>query len=189
MNKPDKKYFNAPDISPIRNLDILESSSFSRFFKWRTRRRKWIFNEDWIVYVEYLECWVKIPKGFVFDGASVPKTFQSVVSSVDALFYGSILHDFIYRTNQLIVCHDSNFGSWRLKYSIGKVEADRILFNFNIQAENLVTPNTIGYYTLVVGGLFTWNKARKAGLTLNTAYPHAENFVLHKGFANGPTND
>lgn len=177
MLAPSKENLIEPDISPIRK-NLNDESPLKRFFQWRTGRRHFRFNKEWIVWVEYLQIWVKIPEGFVFDGASVPKAFHSFINSIDAMFYGSILHDFIYRTDQLIFCDDDHFGDWILLEDIGKVKADNILFQFSKQMEGIVLPNAVGYGVLAVLGWIAWGKARYKDLHLVTSNPIPENPVL-----------
>jgi hypothetical protein len=176
-NIPPKDNSIEPVMSPLR-LNINDKNFLTEFISWRLERRHFRMREDWCVWVEHLQLWVKIPKGFVFDCASVPKAFHSFINSIDALFYGSILHDFIYRTGQLIVCTDDNYGVWYLKNNINKSEADKIMFKFSSQMESLEVPNTIAVTVLFGAGWFAWNSSRKLGLTLRTAYPSETNSVL-----------
>lgn len=178
MNKPDKINFGMPDMSPIRKQK--SSNRFFALFKWRTDLRHFILNDDWVVWVDYLGCWVKIPAGFVFDGASVPKLFHSFINSVDAIFFGSVIHDFIYRTAQLIICSDEDFGNWIVANNYTKEMADKTMYNFSIQAEGMKAPSTIAYTILQAFGWIAWNAARKEGLKLDTAYPDKNNPVLNK---------
>lgn len=176
--KPDKILFDEPLITPLRR-NLSDESAFKRFIHWRTGRRHFQVKEDWIVWVEYLQLWIKIPAGFVFDGASVPKFLHSIINSIDALFYGSIIHDFIYRTNQLIVCTDDDFGMWVLIDDVTKRRADKVMYEFSKQAEGIIIPNAIAYAVLTPGGQLTWYKARRMDMRLLTPYPTETNSVLN----------
>lgn len=174
MQTKQNKDFIEPKLSPVLNY-IGDKNWYERFFLWRLNNRNWMIIEDWVVWSDYLQLWVKIPKGFIFDGASVPKMFQSVVNSVDALFYGSILHDFIYRFDQLIVCYDDNQGEWFLQEKMGRKAADMIMKELSIQLEGVHLPANIGFIVLSPVGHFAWNKWRKKNYKLSTPYPFHNN--------------
>jgi len=169
MNKPSKDNIKEPILSPIKQK-YDDKSIIKKIIAWRTHNRHFQFIEDYIVWVESIQLWVKIPAGFLFDGASIPKLLQSVTSAIDSLFYGSILHDFIYRTGQLIVCNDANYGCWHLK-DFKKDEADSIMAAFSDQMEGVTTPSIIVKNMLGVFGWVAWGNARKRNMRITTPYP------------------
>lgn len=178
FTKPSKENIEEPLISPMRK-NLNGENDLLRFIHWRINRRHFKMRADWVVWVEHLNLWVKIPAGFVFDGASVPKAFHSILNAVDAIFYGSILHDFIYRTNQLIVCTDEDYGNWYIKENITREVADKIMFDFSNQMEGNVVPSSIAFRVLKTCGWVTWNSLRKKNYRLLTAYPSETNSVLN----------
>lgn len=175
---PDKQNIQEPVMSPMRKR-VDGISMIKRLLKWRKNRRHFKIKKDWIIWIDYLELWIKIPSGFVLDGASVPKAFHSVINSIDALFYGSIIHDFIYRTDQLIVCSDKDFGNWKLMSPIGKTKTDRLMFEFTKQTEGYILPNGISLLISMTVGWLSWIKARKRGYKLLTPYPSETNSILN----------
>lgn len=178
INSPSKENIHEPIMSPMRK-NLNGQRQFKTILKWRKHRRHFRLLEDWIVWIEYLQVYVKIPKGFVFDGASVPKAFHSIINSIDALFYGSIIHDFIYRTDQLIVCSDKDFGNWKLMCPIKKSNADKLMHSFSKQMEGIVLPNSIALILLSICGWSSWNKARRNGYKLLTPNPSETNSILN----------
>ncbi len=65
---------------------------------------------------------VRIPKGFIFDGASVPRMFWVSFSPTGILFIPSVIHDFAYR-NGYIPLDRAAFGGPKKsfeKYGLGK---------------------------------------------------------------------
>jgi hypothetical protein len=180
MFKPDK--FSEPLLSPIRFRKSKEDSSFfSDLFEWRLSMRLWELKADWIIYCEYLHCWIKVPKGFIFDGASVPKLFHSLINSTDSLFYGAVVHDFIYRFNQLIICTDEDYGRWTLAFNVTRKKADLLLKEVSIQADDVKFPVSASYFIIKYAGVFAWNRARHRGCKLATPYPPATDLYLRKG--------
>lgn len=67
---------------------------FTRLFNFLTLKREFEFLEEFCLWCPYLGRFVYFPKGFVADGASVPKLLHSVYGSYGVLFYGSLPHDF-----------------------------------------------------------------------------------------------
>ena len=66
---------------------------------------------------------INIPKGFLSDGLSIPKMFQSIFSKSPYYIYAGILHDYLYRSDcpfQLKRGHaDSLFLLYMKKYGVG----------------------------------------------------------------------
>lgn len=176
--------FSEPVLSPVRFKHVTKTG-ISGFFEdiklWRFSMRLWRLREDWIFYCEYLKCWAKIPAGFVFDGASVPKVFHSIINSTDSLFYGAIVHDMVYRCDQLIICTDEDYGRWAVADNVSKETADILLKEVSIQADGVQIPVHIAYAVIVPTGIFAWNRARKRNLKLDTPYPTPDNIILTKG--------
>jgi len=172
--------FSEPVLSPVRFYDK-EGGVLKDIFEWRFSMRHWRIREDWIFYCDYLKLWVKIPNGFVFDGASVPKALHSLINSTDSLFYGSIIHDFCYRTTQLFVCTDADYGNWTIMENISKITADELLKEVSIQADDIKFPVIASYWVLRAVGCFAWNRARERNLKFTTPYPDYNDIILTKG--------
>ena len=74
-----------------------------RLYRFLTYRRKWKVMEDYAVWSGALKTLIIIPEGFIFDGASVPKIFHSILGPTGMLLYGSCPHDFGYIYAGLII--------------------------------------------------------------------------------------
>tara|TARA_R110000851_G_scaffold108030_7_gene228746 strand:- start:643 stop:1020 length:378 start_codon:yes stop_codon:yes gene_type:complete len=89
-----------------------------------------------------------IPKGFIFDGASIPKVLRSFVNK-DGLWKSSLLHDFLYRTQP-----------------VSRKIADQLfLLQMKIDGVGWIKRHTV-YRGLRLGGWVTFN-AHKAKLATN----------------------
>ena len=66
---------------------------------WLTTSRKWELTDDWVYTINGTR--FKVPKGFVFDGASVPKFFRSWLSPMGVLLMGGLVHDYGYKYQTL----------------------------------------------------------------------------------------
>ncbi len=180
------KKFVAPKIQPeIVHIDV---PWWQRFYKWRTTRRQWRLLEDWIFWSNKLQTFVKIPKGLVFDGASVPKIFHSIINSTDGVFFGALPHDFIYRFAQLLVCPENVRGEcdglWVIHQDVSRSTADSMLYDLPNQIEGRKIPNGIAYGIIRPFGGMAWKKNRVRGWKLKTAYPSPDNGYLTAGSGN-----
>jgi hypothetical protein len=97
-----------------------------------------------------------IPKGFIFDGASVPKFLHTWLSPMGVLLVGGLIHDYGYKY-QTLLCKGK-------KKSIGtktQKELDIIFRDVNIIQNGFRLINYLAYYGLKLGGFAAWNKHRK----------------------------
>lgn len=86
---------NMPVFKPVR-IPTRQLNWFQRALK-SFKRRNWELVEDYVLYIPWLNETFLIPKGFIFDGASVPRAFWLLVDPTGILLIGSMFHDFGYR--------------------------------------------------------------------------------------------
>lgn len=126
---------------------------------WLKSTRKWEITEDWFFYIESLQVWVRIPKGFIFDGASIPKIFRSLLSPVGILFIPGLIHDFGYRKGYLL---SSDTRSNKIMFSyFERSDWDRLFRDIAIQINGLDLMMNLPYLAVLIGGGFPWRKYRK----------------------------
>lgn len=65
------------------------------YWRWLTVRRDFVLADDWRCRLPTGEC-VVIRKGFVFDGASVPRLLWAALSPIGLLLIPGLLHDAAY---------------------------------------------------------------------------------------------
>ncbi len=85
-----------PDM-PEFQLVAMEAKGklwYKRFLVWIFSTRKWRLTKDY-----EMPCGMIIEKGFVVDGASIPKLLRWLVSPTGPLFIPSLKHDKGYRDN------------------------------------------------------------------------------------------
>lgn len=63
----------------------------------RGERRRYELIEDWKCELLGRGFTFIIPKGFIFDGASIPRIFWNMLSPSGYLFLAGLLHDFIFK--------------------------------------------------------------------------------------------
>lgn len=100
-------------------LNSRDKSVLRKFKIWLVDVQDEVFVEDYYFLMDWLpdQPIIKIPKGFVFNGASVPKPLRFILSPKGILYASSIFHDFGYQynawltiTNELYLhAHDQSF--------------------------------------------------------------------------------
>lgn len=63
----------------------------------RGERRRWEIMEDFEYEgLDYTEIYI-VKKGFIFDGASIPRLFWNILSPTGYLFLAGLIHDHLYK--------------------------------------------------------------------------------------------
>ena len=97
-----------------------------------------------------------IPKGFVFDGASVPKFLASWLSPVGVLLVGGLVHDYAYKYEKLLKKNKKD-----TTHTLTQKEADIIFRDINIEQNGFHLMNYLAYWALRLAGFVAWNGHRK----------------------------
>lgn len=118
-----------------------------------------VFTEDYYFYMDWLPCEpiIKIPKGFTFNGASVPKYLRNFFSPKGILYAGSIFHDFSYQYWCLLTIDNRIY-----KEKCKREFCDKLFQSFN---ENVYKLKFISYVTWLavrVAGIRGWGDYRRA---------------------------
>lgn len=115
--------------------------------------RRWEVVEDWSV--DVFGCGtVVIPRGFTFDGASIPKVFRNILSPVGILMIPGIVHDFCYAHHYLCV---KIINREIVKCKIKKWEADLIFLKTANRVNGLRFINNIAYWAIKRFGQSAWD--------------------------------
>ena len=118
--------------------------------------RKWEILEDWTV--DYAGDEILIPKGFVFDGASIPRFFRRIYSPTGYLFIAGLVHDYCYRHGSF----KHMFYGDVLETPTSQEQAD---YKFKELANKFYPEHRkktwIAYKSLRLGGFVAWNKNKK----------------------------
>jgi hypothetical protein len=150
------KYKEMPSMRPIR-IDTAGRGFWSSIWHWFSDVRTWEIIEDWNFELEGKE--YVIPKGFIFDGASVPKFLASWLSPIGILLLGGLVHDFIYKYEFLLLKNND-------KNKIKRKEADKLFRDINIEQNGIHVLNYTAYFALRLFGFSAWKKHRKSNKTL-----------------------
>ena len=102
-----------------------------------------------------------IPKGFKFDGASVPKFLAQFLSPVGVLLIGGLIHDYGYKYETLLKKGGTDIGKKSQKWM------DKVFRDINIEINGFYFLNYLAYWALRLGGWVAWNKHRKVNAQIN----------------------
>jgi len=149
-----------PEMKPIA-IRTKDCGFWGGVWTWIMVTRKWELTKDWNYSIDSGDGIeeLTIPKGFIFDGASVPKFFRSWLSPMGVLLIGGLVHDYGYKYQTLLKkdkCHCNGVKSQK--------HMDEIFRDININVNGFRTINNIAYLALRLGGFFAWKGHRKNGL-------------------------
>lgn len=149
--------------------DDKKRNIFSKIFKFLTFRRKWKLKRDYILWCEYLKEYIFVPKGFVFDGASVPKALHSFLGPNGILLLGACPHDEGYRYRGLIHVREDRTLLFK-PYT--KHELDKIFFHLCKKESSLGIISAIATLALILFGWTGWLQARNNNNILTDDFPY-----------------
>ena len=152
------KYDEYPHMRPIR-IATRDKGFWGAILMWLLGRRRWQISKDF--HYELNGTKYVIPKGFSFDGASVPKFFATFLSPVGVLLLGGLIHDYAYKYAALKPALQKSS-----LLVVDQKQADKIFRDINIEINGFYFLNYLAYWALRLGGWFAWNKHRKRNLQI-----------------------
>jgi hypothetical protein len=146
-------YEELPHLQPVR-IPTKGKGFWKGILLWLMSTRNWVLIKDWkykmndVTYV--------IPKGFQFDGASIPKFLRTFFSPVGVLLIGGLVHDYMYKYT---ACKPVSKKAPLLV--VNQKRADQIFRDINIEVNGFYFMNYLAYWSLRLGGFVAWNGHRK----------------------------
>ena len=153
--KPKLKfsYTGMPHIKPLP-IKTKGKGFWKAIVMWLLSTRNWELTEDWKYNIDGTE--YVIPKGFTFDGASIPKFLRTFFSPVGVLLIGGLVHDYMYKYT-----HCKPVSAKGALLVVDQKKADQIFRDINIVVNGFYTMNYLAYWSLRIGGFVAWNGHRK----------------------------
>ena len=148
------KYKEMPQMKPIP-IPTKGKGFWKAIFLWVFGTRHWIVAKDFVYWMNGQQ--YVIPKGFQFDGASVPKFLAQFLSPVGVLLIGGLIHDYGYKYETLLLKSNRTIGKKTQKWM------DQTFRDINIEVNGFYLLNQLAYWALRLGGWVAWNKHRKVG--------------------------
>ena len=123
---------------------------------WLTSSRTWEVVEDYYLEIPWLNIIVKIPKGFIFDGASIPKLFWPLLSPTGLLFIPGLFHDYGYKYNYWIDTNDN-----KVFVNAGQKFFDGQFRKLGVYINDMKILDKVAWVALRSFGWIAWNQHRK----------------------------
>lgn len=146
-------YTEMPQMQPIR-IPTDGKGFWKSIWHWVMGVRQWEIAKDWNFEVNGQK--YVIPKGFQFDGASVPKFLAMWLSPVGILLMGGLVHDYLYMFRHLM-----KKGKKSTSTEFTRKQADEMFRDICIEQNGIHVLNWVAYLALRVGGWVAWNGHRK----------------------------
>jgi hypothetical protein len=146
------EYTEMPHMQPIK-IDTAGKGFWGAIWLWFMGSRHWVLAKDFHFKIDEVE--YVIPKGFQFDGASIPKFLHTWLSPVGVLLMGGLVHDYAYKYQTLKRKGKGTMGILTQK------DADVIFRDINIEQNGFHLLNYLAYWALRLGGFVAWNGHRK----------------------------
>lgn len=144
-------YKEMPKMQPIP-IPTKGKGFWGAIWMWLTGTRHWVVAEDFEFTIKgdiYI-----IPKGFQFDGASIPKFLHTWLSPTGVLLMGGLIHDYAYKYATLKKKGKGTMGT------LDQRQADVIFRDINIEINGFKFLNYLAYWALRIGGFVAWNGHR-----------------------------
>ncbi len=151
-----------PILKPI-SIPTKNRPMISRIFVWIFSIRKWEVVDDW-QYELRDGTEIMIPKGFVFDGASIPRFLWALLSPVGLLFIPGLIHDYGYKYDKLLF-KDQNGNIADYKSGAGKAYWDKLFRQVGRDVNGMAFIDIMAWIALAIGGWIPWLKHRKSKKT------------------------
>jgi len=153
------KYKEMPHMKPIA-IPTAGKGFWGAIWLWLMGTRQWEIAKDFHYSINGED--FVIPKGFQFDGASIPKFLHTWLSPTGVLLMGGLIHDYGYKYATLLKKDK--------KTTIGVKDQkwmDQTFRDINIEQNGFHLLNKLAYWALRLGGFVAWNGHRKVGATIN----------------------
>ena len=146
-------YDELPHLQPIP-IKTKGKGFWKGIIMWLLGTRNWTIIKDFKYTINGTN--YVIPKGFSFDGASIPKFLTTFFSPVGVLLIGGLVHDYMYKYS---ACKPADKKGQLLL--VDQKKADQIFRDINIEVNGFYFMNYLAYWSLRLGGFVAWNGHRK----------------------------
>ena len=146
------EYESMPLIQPLP-IPTRGRGIFTAIWVWLTNSRKWMIAADWHFTINGEQ--FVIPKGFQFDGASIPRIFWFLLNPIGLLLIPGLIHDYAYKFSKL------KFRSGEWGPVMNQKECDMTFREAAIAVNGFKFINYCAWFTLYCFGFLAFRKHRK----------------------------
>lgn len=148
-----------PKLRPIP-IKTREHPVAVRVWRWITSIRKWKVTDDWEFKLPDDEPSIVIPRGFVFDGASIPRPLWGILSPTGLLLIPGLIHDFAYRYDYLWAI-DSEGRAYKYREKSGRGVWDSLFRKVGKQVNGMAFIDLLAWAALALLGWWSWMSNRR----------------------------
>ena len=140
---------------------------FARLIVWMAEPRRWRVMEDWCYrYKKKNGKTIKlvIPKGFEFDGASIPRILWFFLHPTGLILIPGLIHDYGYKYDQLWKLNANGaIVAFPKPPKNGRLYWDNLFYKIGMQVNGVWLPNFLAWLAVVCLGCCAWRKHKKGG--------------------------
>lgn len=150
-----------PKLEPVP-IHTKGLSFFMKIWVWLFSVRKWKVVEDWEfdTTLDNRSITVFIHKGFVFDGASIPRPLWWLLSPIGVLLIPGLVHDYVYRYRYITFIDKKTRIKNRI-YNSDHKYWDLLFRDVSVQINECNVISYGAWIALLVFGKSAWKKNRK----------------------------
>ena len=148
-----------PQMRPISIPSKGQRNSLDRISAWMFEVRQWELTEDWSFKLPNDGPTVMLHKGFVFDGASIPRPLWGLLSPTGLLLIPGLVHDYAYRYEFLWQLNEDDTVS-KYKIAEGRECWDTLFFEIGKEVNGLTFIDKLAHYAVSKFGDSPWENNR-----------------------------
>ena len=148
-----------PKLSPLPT-GLKKKSTLARIWHWQRFIRKWELLEDWEYQLPHNNVKIILPKGFTFDGVSIPRPLHWFLSPTGVLFIPGLVHDFAYRYDYLWAI-DEDGKVYQYQKGSGRAYWDSLFRCLGLSLNGMKGLNAFARVVLYVFGRYSWTRHRR----------------------------
>ncbi len=150
-----------PTLKPLP-IELKNNWLIFKMFSWLRTIRQWEIMADWLFVLPNGET-IVIPKGFIFDGASIPRPFWFLLPPTGLLLIPGLIHDFAYRYNYLWLVNEKNGQKYysKYEYNSGQKYWDMLFRQISVSVNGMVYIDRFAWYSLSIFGWVAWKRNRQ----------------------------
>lgn len=133
---------------------------FMRILVWLYEPREWELAANWEYKLSSGDR-IIIPKGFRFDGASIPRPLWAFLNPSGLLLIPGLIHDYGYRYKQLWKIDEGGITVSPYKEGLKRTDWDRLLLDVGKQINGTRIINLAAFLAVYLLGVGAWRKNRK----------------------------
>lgn len=158
-NACPNKSLKMPVLRPVR-IQTENHGWFMRILVWLYEPRQWKLVSDW-TYTLPSGVTILIPKGFLFDAASVPRPLWAWLNPSGVLLIPGLIHDYGYRYGQLWKNATAMTPAKPYMNAATRAEWDSLFLCVGNAVNGMIFINRVAYLAIRIFGCYARKKSKQ----------------------------